>query len=55
MFAERFVATNSLVYDTGCSRGAATLSARRHITQPNVKIIGVDNSLPMVERCHPTY
>ncbi|WP_249962011.1 carboxy-S-adenosyl-L-methionine synthase CmoA [Histophilus somni] len=51
MFAERFVAANSLVYDLGCSRGAATLSARRHITQPNVKIIGVDNSLPMVERC----
>lgn len=51
MFAERFVTANSLVYDLGCSRGAATLSARRHITQPNVKIIGVDNSLPMVERC----
>ena len=24
---------------------------RRNIKQPNVKIIGVDNSLPMVERC----
>ncbi|MCW9717036.1 carboxy-S-adenosyl-L-methionine synthase CmoA [Avibacterium sp. 21-599] len=51
MLASRFVTPNSNVYDLGCSRGAATLSARRHIQQPNVKIIGVDNSLPMVERC----
>ena len=51
MLAERFVTANSNVYDLGCSRGAATLSARRHINQPNVKIIGVDNSQPMVERC----
>ena len=51
MLAERFVTANSHVYDLGCSRGAATFSARRHINQPNVKIIGVDNSQPMVERC----
>ncbi|SSY93642.1 tRNA (cmo5U34)-methyltransferase [Aggregatibacter aphrophilus] len=51
MLAERFVTPNSNVYDLGCSRGAATLSARRHIQQPNVKIIGIDNSQPMVERC----
>lgn len=51
MLAERFVTPNSNVYDLGCSRGAATLSARRNIKQPNVKIIGIDNSQPMVERC----
>ncbi|MCI7352517.1 MAG: carboxy-S-adenosyl-L-methionine synthase CmoA [[Actinobacillus] rossii] len=51
MLAERFVTANSNVYDLGCSRGAATLSARRHIKQAHVKIIGVDNSQPMVERC----
>ncbi|WP_439287177.1 carboxy-S-adenosyl-L-methionine synthase CmoA [Lonepinella sp. BR2357] len=51
MLANRFVTANSHVYDLGCSRGAATLSARRNIQQPNVKIIGVDNSQPMVERC----
>ena len=51
MLAERFVTANSNVYDLGCSRGAATLSARRHIKQDHVKIIGVDNSQPMVERC----
>ena len=51
MLAERFVTPNSQVYDLGCSRGAATLSVRRNIKQPNVKIIGVDNAKPMVERC----
>ena len=51
MLTERFVTANSNIYDLGCSRGAATLSARRHINQPNVKIIGVDNSQPMTERC----
>ena len=51
MLAERFVTADSQVYDLGCSRGAAALSIRRNIKQPNVKIIGVDNSLPMVERC----
>lgn len=51
MLAERFVKADSNVYDLGCSRGAATLSVRRNIHQPNVKIIGVDNSPPMVERC----
>ncbi|TCP95965.1 tRNA (cmo5U34)-methyltransferase [Cricetibacter osteomyelitidis] len=51
MLAERFVMPNSNVYDLGCSRGAAALSVRRNIHQPNVKIIGVDNSQPMVERC----
>lgn len=38
MLAERFVTADSNVYDLGCSRGAATLSARRNINQPNVKI-----------------
>ena len=51
MLAERFVTADSNVYDLGCSRGAATLSARRNIRQSGVKIIGVDNSQPMVERC----
>ncbi|MGF1739897.1 carboxy-S-adenosyl-L-methionine synthase CmoA [Vibrio profundum] len=51
MLAERYVAPNSLVYDLGCSLGAATLSMRRHIKAENCKIIAVDNSPAMVERC----
>lgn len=51
MLAARFVQPNTQVYDLGCSRGAATLSARRNIQQPNVKLIAVDNSPAMIERC----
>lgn len=51
MLAERFVTENSNVYDLGCSRGAGILSVRRNVKARNVKIIGIDNSEPMVERC----
>lgn len=51
MLADRFVQPNSMIYDLGCSLGAATLSIRRNISYDNCHIIAVDNSLPMVERC----
>lgn len=51
MLAGRFVTPNSQVYDLGCSLGAATLSMRRNIDVAGCKIIGVDNSPAMVERC----
>lgn len=49
--AEQFQQPNSTVYDLGCSLGAATLSMRKYIDKPNCKIVALDNSLPMVERC----
>lgn len=51
MLANRFVTDHSNVYDLGCSRGAGILSIRRNIADRQAKIIGVDNSEPMVERC----
>ncbi|AVJ18007.1 carboxy-S-adenosyl-L-methionine synthase CmoA [Serratia rhizosphaerae] len=51
MLAERFVQPHSQVYDLGCSLGAATLSMRRNISVADCKIIAVDNSPAMVERC----
>lgn len=51
MLAGRFVTPASHVYDLGCSLGAATLSARRNINHEGCRIIAVDNSAPMVERC----
>ena len=51
MLAGRFVTPNSQVYDLGCALGAATLSVRRNISVENCKIISVDNSPAMVERC----
>ncbi|WP_440875398.1 carboxy-S-adenosyl-L-methionine synthase CmoA [Thalassotalea sp. PLHSN55] len=49
--SQRFVTDDSNVYDLGCSLGAATLAMRRGISANNAKIIGVDNSAAMVERC----
>lgn len=51
MLAERFVQPDTQVYDLGCSLGAATLSVRRNIHVPGCKIISVDNSPAMIERC----
>ncbi|MEI8632861.1 carboxy-S-adenosyl-L-methionine synthase CmoA [Vibrio sp. PP-XX7] len=51
MLAERFATPHSTIYDLGCSLGAATLSMRRHLHHDGCKIIAVDNSQAMVERC----
>lgn len=50
-FANKYVSTDSNIYDLGCSLGAATLSIRRHIDNRNCKIIAVDNSESMIQRC----
>ncbi len=49
--AHKFVTPNSHVYDLGCSLGAATLSVRRRIQDKHCRIIAVDNSQAMIERC----
>jgi len=51
LFAEQYVSDNSNIYDLGCSLGAATLSLRRRIKANNCRIIAIDNSKVMVERC----
>ncbi len=50
-FAQKFVTADSQIYDLGCSLGAATLSIRRQIENRNCRIIAVDNSKSMIERC----
>ncbi len=49
--AQQFQQNDSVIYDLGCSLGAATISMRKFIDAKNCKIIGVDNSVAMVERC----
>lgn len=49
--AQMFQQDDSHIYDLGCSLGAATIAMRKFVTAKNVKIIGVDNSEAMVERC----
>lgn len=51
MLTERFAQANSNLYDLGCSLGAATLSMRRNIKVDGCRIIAVDNSPAMIERC----
>jgi len=51
LFAEQYAQEGSTLYDLGCSLGAATLSLRRRIKAANCRIIAVDNSAAMVERC----
>ena len=51
-FAEHFVTDNSNCYDLGCSVGESSLDMSSGITASNVRIIGVDNSDAMLERCH---
>ncbi|GMG88121.1 carboxy-S-adenosyl-L-methionine synthase CmoA [Biformimicrobium ophioploci] len=49
--AERYAQSGSQCYDLGASLGAATLAMRHRIPAADCKIIAVDNSEAMVERC----
>lgn len=50
--AKSFYQQGTNIYDLGCSLGAATSSIRRAIDCSFGKIIAVDNSKDMIERCH---
>lgn len=51
LLAEQYAQPNSNIYDLGCSLGAASLSMRRRIPHHDCRIIAVDNSEAMAERC----
>lgn len=51
VIAAHYAQPYSLLYDLGCSLGAVTQALRRHVKQPDCRIIAVDNSAPMVKRC----
>lgn len=51
ILAARYAQAGSRCYDLGCSLGAATLSMRQQIRQPNCRLVAVDNSPAMVRRC----
>jgi tRNA (cmo5U34)-methyltransferase len=50
MMTARFARPGTRLYDLGCSLGAATQEMRRNLTQPDCRIIAVDNSAAMLER-----
>ena len=51
LLAGRYATPGSTLYDLGCSLGASTLAMRQNLRQPDCRIIGVDNSASMLERC----
>ncbi|MDZ7660834.1 carboxy-S-adenosyl-L-methionine synthase CmoA [Thiohalophilus sp.] len=51
LLAERYAKPDSRIYDFGSSLGAATLSMRQRIAHDSCRIIAVDNSTAMTERC----
>jgi tRNA (cmo5U34)-methyltransferase len=51
LLAQRYAAAGSNLYDLGCSLGASTLAMRQNLRTANCRLIGVDNSQAMLERC----
>ncbi|OLU22425.1 carboxy-S-adenosyl-L-methionine synthase CmoA [Pseudomonas sp. PA15(2017)] len=51
VLAGQFARPGSLLYDLGCSLGAVTQALRRHVQADGCRVIAVDNSSAMVERC----
>ncbi|WP_342649520.1 carboxy-S-adenosyl-L-methionine synthase CmoA [Pseudomonas sp. REB1044] len=47
----RFAQPHSVLYDLGASLGAVTQSLRRHVRADGCRVMAVDNSAAMVERC----
>lgn len=51
LLAARHVRPDTNCYDLGCSLAAATLAMRRNISVDGCRIVAVDSSEAMVERC----
>lgn len=51
VLAAQFAQPHSALYDLGCSLGAVTQALRRHVKADDCRVIAVDNSHAMVERC----
>ncbi len=47
----RYAQDNTNIYDLGCSLGAASLAMRQNVNAKDCKIIAIDNSVAMAERC----
>ena len=51
VLAAQFAQPHSVLYDLGCSLGAVSQALRRHVKADGCRVIAVDNSPAMVERC----
>jgi tRNA (cmo5U34)-methyltransferase len=52
LIAGQYAQPGSLIYDLGCSLGAATQSMRRHVQVEGCHVLAVDNAAAMLERCN---
>jgi tRNA (cmo5U34)-methyltransferase len=50
LLSRRYAQPDSVIYDLGCSLGAATLAIRTAVNEKDVRIVAVDNSAEMVAR-----
>ncbi|MFS0828295.1 carboxy-S-adenosyl-L-methionine synthase CmoA [Pseudomonas phoenicis] len=51
VLAARFAQPHTALYDLGASLGAVSQALRRHVRSEGCRVIAVDNSAAMVERC----
>ena len=51
LLAGKYATAGSTLYDLGCSLGASTLAMRQAIRQPGCRIMAIDNSPAMLQRC----
>ncbi|WP_172830786.1 carboxy-S-adenosyl-L-methionine synthase CmoA [Pseudomonas oryzae] len=51
VIANQFAQPRTALYDLGCSLGAVSQALRRHVQSEGCRVIAVDNSRAMVERC----
>lgn len=51
VLAAQFACPGTCLYDLGCSLGAVSQALRRHVKSEGCRVIAVDNSPAMLERC----
>jgi len=51
LLAKQYCKPHSTIYDLGCSLGAASLAIGRQVPHSNYRLLAVDSSPAMVERC----
>lgn len=51
MYCMQYAQDDSNIYDLGCSLGAVAVTAAQATTDKNCRIIGVDTSKSMIEKC----
>ncbi|MDD0974366.1 carboxy-S-adenosyl-L-methionine synthase CmoA [Pseudomonas fontis] len=51
VLAAQFAKPDTVLYDLGSSLGAVTQAMRRHVRTDGCRVVAVDNSAAMVERC----